>query len=227
VWGDSHATALLPAYEDLANRYKVDLYFGASAACRPLAGVVSRRLPQWRQDECLQFNEAMLSAIERIDPSVIVLSAHWLDSDADWVSPKDAASPAVGSNFLRGMNMTLDLVRADQRSVWVVLGVPDLPFSAPHALAVATIRKKSLDFIRVSRIDALKEYHEVERDFRQLSADSRVSIVDPKDALCSGSFCEVTENGRSLYRDTGHLSVAGAKFVSGTFEPVFAAALSR
>src|SRR5207244_847516 len=85
VWGDSHAGALLPAYEALAVRYRVTLYFGAASACRPLVDTVSRRQTKWRQDECRAFNDAMVSAVRNIDPDVVVLSAHWIDADADWI----------------------------------------------------------------------------------------------------------------------------------------------
>jgi peptidoglycan/LPS O-acetylase OafA/YrhL len=221
VWGDSHAGALLTAYEALAKRHGVSLYFGAEAGCRPLLGMVNRRHERWRQDECLAFNQAMVSAVKKLDPHMVVLSAHWIDVDEDLISAGDSARAGSGSNFMHGLLRTLEAIDSPRRMTSIVLGVPNLPYPAPHALAIATIRGQSPEFLRVSRRAALEQYRAVELDFRWVSRQFGVRLADPKDSLCRTTSCEFISDGKSLYSDAGHLSPLGALFVAGSLAPIF------
>lgn len=221
VWGDSHAGALLTAYEALAVRHGVNLHFAAEAGCRPLLGMVNRRHERWRQDDCLAFNQAMVSAVKKLDPHMVVLSAHWIDVDEDLISPGGAAPAGGGSNFMHGLLRTLNAIDSPQRMMSIVLGVPNLPYPAPHALAIATIRRQSPEFLRVSRSTALQQYRAVEFDFRWVARQLGVRLADPKDSLCRTASCELISGGRSLYSDAGHLSPLGALLVAGSLAPIF------
>jgi hypothetical protein len=77
VWGDSHAAALLPAFEHLAQERAVPLGFAAHSSCRPLPGVTSALRHHRSLKDCAEFNEIMFGVIERTRPELVILAAHW------------------------------------------------------------------------------------------------------------------------------------------------------
>ena len=55
-----------------------------------------------------------------------------------------------------------------------------------------------------------------------LSAVSGVHIIDPKVMLCAnGAECDLERDGKLLYRDENHLSIAGAMALEPLFTPIF------
>ena len=218
VWGDSHALALLPAYDALAAVKPVHLYFAAHSSCRPLLGVASRNVEERAAGACSDFNGAMVRAIRRLDPAVVVLNAHWTYPDLDLVAQADLSAPSGESNFSRGLQETVQALHAVNPSVCVVLDVPEAKYPVPYALAMAHRRGISADFLTVRRTDALEESRSVERDLRKLQERGILVTVDPKDVLCPTETCALQVAGRSLYYDGNHLSATGARYVSSTLE---------
>jgi peptidoglycan/LPS O-acetylase OafA/YrhL len=221
VWGDSHALALLPAYEQLATSHHVRLYFGIQYACRPLLGLANRTQTNSEQSACLQFNAAMVQAVRRLEPRLVILNAHWVDADADLISRSNLPAVPGESNFGRGLRETLRQIGSAGRSVCAVLDVPSFSYSVPYALGVARKRGISEDFLKVSRAAALAQYGPSEREFRLLERRGALKSVDPKDLLCRADSCAFEAEGRLLYGDNDHLSLSGAQFVSSAIDGCF------
>jgi peptidoglycan/LPS O-acetylase OafA/YrhL len=217
VWGDSHAMALLPAYDRVANELRVRTYFAVRPACRPFPGVINRTDPEGRQKACLAFNAAALSAIRRLDPSLVILNSHWIDADTDLVLPAGLTPEPGESHFRRALAQTLrDLEAPARRKVCVVLDVPIYEYNVPYALGMAAKRGIPADFLTVSKAEARQQYSAPERDIRALQARGMLTTVDLKEPLCRGHSCVYQINGDPLYADENHLSVKGALLVSGT-----------
>lgn len=220
VWGDSHAMALLPAYQQLAGSYGVRVYFAVMPRCRPLAGVTNRTLPIRTQRGCLDFNTAVLGAIHRLDPHLVILNANWVDQNEDLVFSHGIAPPPGTSNFRFALEQTLGSIGA-RRSTCVVLDVPSFKYDVPRSLVAARMRGVSSDFLLVSRTEALRQFAGPERDIRLLQQAHRVTTVDPKDLLCQSGWCAFRLNGSALYSDSQHLSAEGALSVLGTIDGCF------
>jgi peptidoglycan/LPS O-acetylase OafA/YrhL len=221
VWGDSHALALLPAYEALAWTHRVQLYFAASAACGPLLGVEDSRRLRVGQLNCADFNDAALSAVRRINPRLVILGGYWSSIDAAIEPSGDGLPETDGSLFRRGLERTLERIAAPNRSICVVLGVPTMRHAVPYAMAMERRRGVSADLIGVSRADALREYASPESDIRALEHLGVLTAVDPKDRLCPAAQCLYRENGEPMYRDSNHLSIIGARWAAPAIEPCF------
>jgi peptidoglycan/LPS O-acetylase OafA/YrhL len=219
VWGDSHALALLPAYEALANTLHLQLYFTATSSCRPLLGVVSRDVDLGSEIRCANFNAAMIEAIRRLAPRMVMLNAYWTHPNADFIPRSDLTVPEGESNFSRGLQETLKRIGASARAVCVVLDPPVMKYPVPYALSMANRRRIDPGFIAVSRADMADDYLGVERDVRALQQRGLLKTVDPKDVLCRAGACEFQLDGKPLYRDNNHLSVTGANEVASTLEP--------
>ena len=221
VWGDSHALALLPAYERLAWKHEVQLYFVASASCGPLFGVADTRRHRMWQMNCSEFNEAAVEAIHKLDPRLVILGGYWSYIDTG-IEPQDGADLRRGASLFRqGLERSLQRISAPGRSICAVLGVPTVRRVVPYAMAMAERRGIAPDMIGVTRTDALDEYRKVEAEIRALARGGLVETVDPKTVLCPGAACAFESHGEPLYRDTNHLSVTGAQLVAPAIEPCF------
>ena len=220
VWGDSHALALLPAYERLAWSRQVQLFVAATSACAPLLEVVNALRISSRQASCLRFNAAVTEAIGRLKPQLVILNAYWTINN-DLVPSDNRTLPTGESPFRWGLDHTLRNIAADGRSVCVVADVPTLDYVVPYALAMARRREIAEDFIGISRAAATQQDDLIYGELSALQASGSITIVDPKDALCRTDTCVFQAGGVPFYRDSNHLSVAGAEFVSHVVEGCF------
>ena len=214
VWGDSHAMALMPAINALAKAHGMHAYMVGKYNCLPLFAPPSptRIDPGMDRYGCASFNAAVLEAIARLEPELIILDGAWANPEAPPHVPDIAA----------GIEQTVGRVGDHSRSFCVVFAVPKLKYSVSHALLVAHRRHIPDDFLRLSRADALGQHRDMERDVRAIAQRNRIKVVDPKDALCATDSCLYKTDDQSLYFDDSHLSAYGAMYVARTLEPCFA-----
>ena len=204
LWGDSHALTLFPAVRALAKAQGIQLDFASRSSCRPLISALPGSPGQQGPDSCAAFNVAMLSAVRHIHPDVTILSAFWdLDSSR---RPDTEAT----------LESTVTSIRATGSRVCVVLDVPELPYLEPYSLAMARRRDLDTAFLYVNRAEVSARYSRFEKTVRALEARKELSVADPKEVLCSAERCDFEYAGRSLYRDTNHLTQAGAMRVASS-----------
>ncbi len=220
VWGDSHAMALLPAYKQLASSHDVRVYFAVKGGCWPLPGVMNRIFPSRSKEACEEFNNAVVDAIERLDPRLVILNAHWADKDENLVFDSGIAPPPGTSNFRFALQQTMKRI-GTRRSVCVVLDVPTFKYDVPRSLLAAHLRGISSDFLRLSRQEALQQLAGPERDIGMLQQEHLLTVADPKDVLCRSGWCAYRLNGSALYSDLDHLSVEGALSVVSAIDGCF------
>jgi peptidoglycan/LPS O-acetylase OafA/YrhL len=213
VWGDSHALALLPAYETLAQSHRLQLFFAGASHCRPLTGVRDRVGAVMHT--CERFNVAMIKAVERLDPGTVILNSFWMHPDLDLVEYEVSRAVASGSAFARGIEATAIRVAAPGRVLCAVLDVPTFDWPVPYVLAMSHRKGESADMLRMSRSAALEQQKPVEADFRLLESRGLLRVVDPKKRLCAAEDCAIQRgDGTPLYNDGNHLSAAGALLVA-------------
>jgi hypothetical protein len=124
--------------------------------------------------------------------------------------------------FQLALERTLHALEEKRRKTCVVAGVPKLDYKMPYAYAIARRRGIDTDFIALSRAEAQAQHFDLDRYLRELEQGHAFTLVDPKDALCGGHTCAiVTTDGKSAYRDDNHLTVAGARLLTGTLEACF------
>jgi peptidoglycan/LPS O-acetylase OafA/YrhL len=227
VWGDSHAIALLPAYQELSTAHHMRLYLAMTPSCWPLLGMTNRSHPEPTQTKCANFNLAVEAAIRRLNPSLVILNANWINADTDLISQGSTSSafePSAGqsgTNFQRGLLETLRVTGSPNRTVCLVLDVPLFKYDIPYALSVARKRGIPEDFLKLSRAEALAQFRGAEADIHGLQAQGMLRSVDPKEILCSDEFCAYEAGGNMLFRDNGHLTPAGARLVAPAIDGCF------
>jgi peptidoglycan/LPS O-acetylase OafA/YrhL len=222
VWGDSHALALLPAYEHIAAARNVRVHAAAHAACRPLLDAASTGEAPERRRACNDFNRAAVQAIDAIDPALVILNAYWMYPDLDIAAAPTHGEPDGPSPFQLAFERSLRAVDAERRKICVIGDVPILRYVMPYAYAMARRRGIDPGFVAVTSAEAESQHRELDGHFAELQRRHAFVLVDPKNVLCTGPSCAiVTDDGRSIYRDNNHLSIAGAEALGGALETCF------
>jgi hypothetical protein len=221
VWGDSHAIALMPAYEHIAQARGVSVHMAVRSACRPLLDSASETEMPAHRRACGDFNHAVIGAIDELDPDLVILNAFWTIPDLSMVATAGAELADDRPSFEQAVERTLRAT-GDGRKVCVVGGVPTLRYVMPYAYIMARKRGIDPDFIALRSSDAAVQHRDLDRYFTNLSERHGFTFVDPKATLCAGATCElVTPDGRAVYRDNNHLSVVGADLMIPALDACF------
>jgi peptidoglycan/LPS O-acetylase OafA/YrhL len=234
VWGDSHADALLPAFDRLADEHHASGLYLGKIGCPPLLDVERTD----RSSSCREFNAAALQVIERsaIDTVVIVARwAHYTDSPTVKQEPRtlvllrdaesNARDGAQNTEVLaRGLERTLSALRG--RRVFVVDSIPEVGYHVPRALATFEHLDRRLD-LRPTTAEFNGRQREIDSLLTQLARRYEVELLRPADILCDERHCAIEIGDDPLYSDEHHLSAGGALAIAPLFEPVFAATAAR
>ncbi|RON47378.1 acyltransferase [Pseudomonas frederiksbergensis] len=226
VWGDSHATALIPIFDDGAREHGVSVMLASSPGCLPVAGL------EYDQT-CARFNRRVEQALKPQSVGDVVLVARWsLYLYGDVKGDLGHALKKPGGRYDRtvaeqqladGLRARVQQLRAGGHRVWLIKEVPLQPFSPPYRLSrLAMLHRPTAD-VGMDVAVHLKRQAFISQLFAQIAAsDSGVAVVDPAPRLCDSSgLCRVELNGHSLYTDDNHLSEIGAHFVAPVLEPLF------
>ncbi len=236
IWGDSHATAILPGFDIWLAQQGVVGVATVKTACPPLLGIVRRDRPSHHR--CDAFNNDVIGYLER-HPSIhtVFLIARWAMmaegrrangeggrqsvlglSDTTRADITNAGTQAI---FEFGLSRTLKRLNDLGRNVVLIEGVPEMGYSIPLGLVNSAFGVKADTAFGVKTKPWLtrRDY-----DLRNATAQSvfvklgkshsfdRISIAD---ILCDPNCIYETEGGY-IYRDGHHLNAFGAK----TFVPL-------
>ncbi|WP_426132947.1 acyltransferase family protein [Pseudomonas sp. PWP3-1b2] len=227
VWGDSHASALIPALKDGAGRYDFGITQAGYAGC----------LPFYRKENtpgCNAFNERVTQLLSRDSFSDVVLVARWslyVYGQRNGDTGPTIHDPATGKydravaerKFSEGMNALVHQLRASGRRVWLVKEVPLQEFNVPYRLSRLAMLGRPTDKEGLPVSEHLQRQATISAVFEQIAAaDSGVQVLDPAPKLCdTNGWCRVELGGQALYTDDNHLSIVGTHYVEGFLEPFF------
>lgn len=226
VWGDSHATALIPVFEDGAQKHGVSVILASSPGCIPVQGLE-------HDQTCARFNQRVEQALKPQSVGDVVLVARWSlylygdvkgDLGHALKDPRGRYERANAEQQLaEGLQATVHRLRSSGHRVWLVKEVPLQSFSPPYRLSrLAMLHRPTAD-VGMDVADHLKRQAFISQLFAQIAAsDAGVAVVDPAPRLCDASgLCRVERDGHSLYTDDNHLSEVGARWVAPVLEPLF------
>ena len=167
------------------------------------------------------YNTAVMKYIRSNHIENVVLVAYWAGYIID-----DLTGTNTGriTQIRHGLIETINALQNTGAKIWIVKEVPHLPFSnPPRALAIAVMRNQDPTKLGFTISEQQKNNHLSSPLFKGLSAKNPlITILNPADQLIdSNGFCRLEENGKSLYVDKIHLTVAGAMKLFPLFEPIF------
>ncbi len=216
VWGDSHAAAIAPALQELADATGKRALLAYKKVCAPLVGFRDYAADPY----CDDFIAEVLEFVEREGVERVILHARWAwyvegsrneeERARHLQLAPDAAGPeANGRAFARMLTETVDRLNAMGATVEILTSVPEVGVSAPRLLARHVQRGDRLPTIARETFERRQARAHALIEGAATSTAARVVHLHP--FLCDDRGCSIARNGRVLYHDDDHLSLEGAR----------------
>ena len=229
VLGDSHGQALLPGFALMSREHGVEVQAAARGACPPLLGVYLAKGGTYAR-ECQEFVQKTADDVIESGVDAVYLVARWSlytsgefgESKPTYALSETFGAQQVGAvarlaNFEAALSRTL--AHYIEAGVRVVL-VGQVPLQnvmaqtlIEQAMLTGLDREESAakfkgSFVPRDMYDAFSA--EVDDILRRVASREGAELLLVSDHfLDEGSYAWMRD-GRALYRDTNHLSVAGA-----------------
>jgi len=220
AFGDSDMNSLIPMLDQVAKAHRVSGLAAAYASCPPFFDVVPLVPPKF--SNCRAFNNAALEAISKNHIRHVILAARWPVYSRYLVAGKQPDSALVVRNmkvFNQGLVQMVGKIRKAGADVWIVRSPPEYPFDVPRQLARTLITGGDVHGVGQTFSDYKSLQADVDPVFRALQKKYGVRFIDPTDYLCTHKgFCRTEEDGRSLYKDSDHLSTFGVMKLQNIFD---------
>lgn len=204
VWGDSHAGAIVPVINQLCKKYNVH---GIEAVRSSTFPAIDFREATPDADEAARFNAAVFDFIRARKIKNVIITGRWIGY---------VDSEARRAGFIS----TVDRLRQCGCAVYVMKDVPAQRFDVPRVAAVLALRGGDLNSLCISQSD----YEQIGRPFEVWGkelARHGVTVLNPARFFEENGRCIVLRDGKLLYADPHHLTVAGARELAPLFEPIF------
>lgn len=218
LWGDSYAMAWAPAFDALGKQHGFAVDLALLSSCPPLVGIAVSS-----SSSCQAFNEKIASALSAHaagNPATVVLIGSWgpyLDPNGGIQLDGLSAEQAKAAAFVSGLHKSISTIVASGARAVVIGPTPGAPSDIPYRLAAAGAfglpAPKGKAVADSKAYDA--RFWNIADAYGPLDA---IAFVDPRPwFMAAGRYRYATEDGQLLYRDGGHLSMAGAAFVAERF----------
>jgi hypothetical protein len=232
-WGDSHMEHLygaLVALEPRAEANGHQILMAVSHGCLPVRGFENAD-----HTSCDEKVEQVWQLAQ--DPSIdaVVIGSIWTPYFREKVYvPKSSSTICVveGKHCRKvgaeeGLALAAARLEADVttlvsrgKRVTLVLPVPAYTRPVARILAIRAWREQPVE-ISLPRARHAEAQRMVTDALRGVAARAGASIIDPTDVFCPGESCVFSQDGVSIYRDSNHLTAAGARMLA----PALAAVL--
>jgi len=206
LWGDSHAHALLPTIQKLANLENVAAVGRVRGGCRPFNGQYAHVGQEVAgRIECEAFNSAVVESFPELRAagfSRLIIASRW----------PPAGEPINGNDsWSTELYAQVEKAKLAGFSVSIMVDVPNFDYSVPKCMAR----------FGVAHCDDLTDnpLRHLERqnvEMGKVVEAAGVEVFDPLPYLCPDKECMLAlKDGTVLYKDDNHLSVAGAEWLAG------------
>ncbi|WP_158241540.1 acyltransferase family protein [Novosphingobium sp. TH158] len=227
VYGDSHATALLPAFRALAAENGARLLFGSYGGCPPLLGAYMLKANS-APEVCADMARAQFEQARRERPDMVYLVGRWslytsgdphipagryllADQPRPWLWTREDSRRVLEPLLLR----TVDAYRAAGLKVTVIDQVPSHRFDLQRTVQWLAYRPTAEGLAEDIRASSVKvaEYRDLMSASRPaMAAVSRrgVPVLQLQEDFRQGDRYAWARPGEIWYNDMNHVSPAGA-----------------
>ena len=219
LFGDSHALAWFPAFNQVAKEQHWKLLSLTMSACsaadipayNPSTGVLMKNCPIWRK-----------ASIQRIIAAhpylILVASTSGFATTVNGVLMKGAARTSI---FTAGMNRTLTQLKSSGAHVVMM---SDTPALAKDPLICLSAHPKSTLACATPVADAISnDWIGVEM---QIATNNSVPLIKPQLWVCPTSPCPVVIGNLLTYFDAGHMTATFSQALAGRLEKALTAVLT-
>ena len=203
--GDSHAHAMLPAFEQLARQENWTVYFFAKSACTVVDVPVWSRTLRARYDSCSVWRDKVLDRLAGIGGLDAVVIARYPNYRSTALQPdgRVASADTLGALWTAGARRSFERLGRGAARILVMRTVPAPLTDVPSCLSQHPRDVEACSFDRAQRtnLDATLMAAEL------AAAPATARLLDLTETLCPGERCQVvTPAGQVMYRDSGHLT---------------------
>lgn len=217
IWGDSHGDALAPAFDEKLKQLHLAAYSLSRGGCPPMLGLERVDSPKWR---CRDFNNAVMSTIERLQPDKIVIAANWpYYFRASQLATATASGLRLNDQDIAGALMRTLTWASSKAPVNIMAPVPDMGKDTPSVLAKTALLGKS-ESVSVS-LQNIRERQATSMDaIKTASSDLGIPVLDPVSLLCNETTCIGGDASGIIFADSNHLSAKGAQKLAPLLDQV-------
>jgi SGNH domain (fused to AT3 domains) len=203
VLGDSHARALIPAFEPIARRTGYAAYYLAKSGCT--AASVTPDHGAGGFAGCIGWRAWAVGEIRRLRPDVLVITSALPDGLAAPDGRRVTQPDRVAARVRVGLTATIRSVRG---SVGRVVVVSDPPGLAEDPSVCLSGEDVDLGSCASPPSDAARLHFIADR---AAARASRVGFVDARPWFCWERVCPAVVGAAVTYRDGGHLTTVYAR----------------
>lgn len=206
LWGDSHAKALIPAFEIIANKNELAVYCAIHSATAPLLNFESKG-PYAVGKSSGAYNQSVFDWIKKNKVKHVVLAARW----SGYFSASETESSQEVSKALK---RTVEDLTNIGSSTYLMMEVPNHNASVPKAVI-----KRELYGTDIRPVIAdFSDYEQTNKQLLRLIPElqkEHFHLIDPMEEFYDKNtkLFQIEREGIPLYRDSHHLSTAGAKLL--------------
>lgn len=238
VWGDSHASAMVPVFRRLSRETGIAGIASLRGGCLPMLGF---RVVLVIAESCVRHNQRSLDALLSSDIRTVFLAARWTlfveqsvyghESGSAPILLDDPTPVLHASNqevVRRALQRTLETLRKAGKNVVLIGPVPEVGWHVPHTLAQRARFGGWLDqsALQPTYSEVIARNHTTIELLMELSSAYQSKLLLPHEVFCSRKTgCDVVSDGKVLYYDTDHLTIAGALKLTEMLRPEFTAML--
>jgi peptidoglycan/LPS O-acetylase OafA/YrhL len=227
LWGDSHAGALAPVFEQLALSDNIGGAVAFEAACAPLLQL--KRYGSHPKD-CTDYESSVLDYIKVHQIRNVFLHGRWglyTESERPEQGIPLLLTPSLRPEdnyaaFTQLVRSTLKELRSLDVHVVIIASVPEAGKDVPTTLARIVLSGKPME-VAPRRDQFMRRQERAFEALRSAAEDYSAQIVYPHEALCAAAECSVVKEEWPLYSDDDHLSVHGAMYLTPMFETLLKA----
>lgn len=226
LWGDSHASALHPAFDEASHNTQTPYALAALAACPPVWNLYN--LSQYKTHLCKPFNERVLKYIETHNIHTIVLHSVFQNYVHGWpkteyrqpyLSEKyeDPTSPEESfATFKKQLKSMVAHLNTLGVRIYVIEQFPSMRTHIPTRLLKSALLNKDADYAeKRDWFDARQE------SLNKLFNDLNIKTISFTDYFCDNTYCHGIRNGHVLHKDYHHISNKAAEDLSPNVTELF------
>lgn len=221
IWGDSHAGALIPAFEGLpAHRSAILL---ARPGCPPGDGLqpIGGLFSDDNAAECVAFNAMVRRYIEARKPQAVLMIARWaFHLDHEWIAAQEASRARFAEeNVADSLRRQVDTLATRGIRVGVLAPIPYPGLEVPEQMARDMVLGVSAE-----KGQSLQDYTAQNHDALQLLQGLQgAQVIAVAPILCKDGFCPFAQGDMPVFVDSSHLSPIGALSLKPALDGFFAA----
>lgn len=232
VFGDSHADAILPAFESAAKKLNVKYVHLGEPGCPPLLGLdVVKGI--FAPGVCKELASRQFEYVKNNNIDRVFLVARWsLYTDGDYdtemkryflvdKSSNVLSKEASRSVFERAMKNTIEAYQSIGVNVHIVEQIPQQKISPTrlyYKSAMLGLTGNKINDAIASQSVSLEHSNNLQaynrKVFEQLTLEEKVKVVYLDDYYCNAGICPVGNDYHSFFYDENHVSAFGANFVT-------------